>query len=263
VDTLFLQLKPFVATYLGVVNVSFPSHYGVGSDWWTRGVPVVHLDKNQHILFDDADVDWENETGNSRQSLNRKLQKQIFKEAWSPKSLRARFEHVNEAATALKRNNLGKPHELNNALSEVDELPPKYPTKMTPSVDTLNIFQMSDDDDDPKQTKKSSSQSPAMNSNTDHRADFNPWSLQLYHNQIDKFSKAKMWQDTHQFLLLEDLTSGLAYPCILDLKMGTRQHGVHASTEKRLSQERKCERSTSKKLGVRICGMQVFYIYLR
>jgi hypothetical protein len=57
--------------------------------------------------------------------------------------------------------------------------------------------------------------------------------------------------------MLENVASKFERPCVLDLKMGTRQHGDDASAEKRHRQMAKCAASTSASLGVRLCGMQV------
>ncbi|KAM8868747.1 inositol hexakisphosphate kinase 1 isoform 1-T7 [Synchiropus picturatus] len=86
----------------------------------------------------------------------------------------------------------------------------------------------------------------------------NPWSLRCHKQQLSRMRSESKDRKLFKFLLLENVVHHFSYPCILDLKMGTRQHGDDASEEKAARQIRKCEQSTSATLGVRVCGMQVY-----
>ncbi|XP_056308702.1 inositol hexakisphosphate kinase 1, partial [Danio aesculapii] len=84
----------------------------------------------------------------------------------------------------------------------------------------------------------------------------NPWSLRCHKQQLSRMRSESKDRKLYKFLLLENVVHHFKYPCILDLKMGTRQHGDDASEEKAARQMKKCEQSTSATLGVRVCGMQ-------
>ncbi|RKF77669.1 putative inositol polyphosphate kinase [Golovinomyces cichoracearum] len=73
-----------------------------------------------------------------------------------------------------------------------------------------------------------------------------------------KEARAQPGSRVEYFLLLEDLTAGMKRPCIIDLKMGSRQYGVDANYKKQQSQREKCAATTSRRLGVRVCGLQVW-----
>ncbi|NXA39671.1 IP6K3 kinase, partial [Eudromia elegans] len=96
------------------------------------------------------------------------------------------------------------------------------------------------------------------NGNQPERNSYNPWGLHCHRQHLNRMSSKYNENKLHQFLLLENVASKYNYPCILDLKMGTRQHGDDASEEKKARHIKKCEQSTSASLGVRICGMQVY-----
>jgi hypothetical protein len=266
------QLLPFVATYLGVVNVTFRPRYG--GDMMVDP-PVIMLEHNKHILGA-LDENQEGNTISNGKYFNQKLQQQIFREALSPHGIKARFAQLklipDVSKICLKDKDTKKISKEDADFEGCNQ------------SDSDAIFRMSDEDSTPtiKHTKalrnsligelspeemhdlsedQIDSSSFPTNSKGRHGAKhFNPWSAHLYNTRMAKLTERDAEQTTQQFLLLEDLTEGLIFPCILDLKMGSRQHGVHATAEKKASQERKCEKSTSKRLGVRICGMQVLYI---
>ncbi|MGH0114436.1 UNVERIFIED_CONTAM: hypothetical protein FKN15_016397 [Acipenser sinensis] len=107
---------------------------------------------------------------------------------------------------------------------------------------------------------------------TPERSSHNPWGLHCHRAQLMRMSSdskdnapykgaaALLYSLTAAsgFLLLENVASPFQLPCILDLKMGTRQHGEDASEEKKRRHMKKCEQSTSSSLGLRLGGMQVY-----
>ncbi|MBN3316004.1 IP6K2 kinase, partial [Atractosteus spatula] len=86
----------------------------------------------------------------------------------------------------------------------------------------------------------------------------NPWSMKCHQQQLQRMKENAKHRNQYKFILLENLTWRYAMPCVLDLKMGTRQHGDDATEEKKANQIRKCQQSTSAIIGVRVCGMQVY-----
>ncbi|KAM9272117.1 LOW QUALITY PROTEIN: inositol hexakisphosphate kinase 1 [Cariama cristata] len=89
---------------------------------------------------------------------------------------------------------------------------------------------------------------------------YNPWSLRCHKQQLSRMRSESKDRKLYKFLLLENVVHHFKLPCVLDLKMGTRQHGDDASEEKAARQMKKCEQSTSATLGVRVCGMQVYQL---
>ncbi|CAD5116549.1 DgyrCDS5428 [Dimorphilus gyrociliatus] len=85
----------------------------------------------------------------------------------------------------------------------------------------------------------------------------NPFSVNFCKESLKKLH-SRHGSAPRNYILLEDVTSVYSRPCVLDLKMGTRQHGDDATFEKKQLQKAKCAMSTSSSLGVRLCGMQVF-----
>ncbi|XP_069420230.1 inositol hexakisphosphate kinase 3 [Ovis canadensis] len=98
------------------------------------------------------------------------------------------------------------------------------------------------------------------NGNPTEKGSFNPWGLHCHRAHLTRLCAEYPENKRHRFLLLENVVSQYKHPCILDLKMGTRQHGDDASEEKKARHMRKCAQSTSARLGMRLCGMQVYQI---
>lgn len=314
------ELLPFTPTYLGLVNVRYPSpnrlHTG-GESSLLNGparegalfTPEVILERNPKQLVSS----WMSSTS----GVDKRLRRQILKEVLSPENLRSRQRQLEASAKQLRDSrrasaHLQRAHGHRRSRSQSDS-PTKHRgdiadeqvvflmdedeasgndhamNKKTKDYPPSTTSLLENDDDENKRTVVSASPiaiqardapleangahiSSSLEENTPY---INPWSLHVYAEQLQKFTSKSQEisaknandettsqdSDLHRFLLLEDLTFGLKYPNILDLKMGTRQHAIGVSDEKRRGQTKKVQESTSATLGVRLCGMQVTIVF--
>jgi len=99
---------------------------------------------------------------------------------------------------------------------------------------------------------------------------YNPWALKCHRDNLKKVGIHLLKAPSptldspacQQYILLENLTCKLRHPCVLDLKVGTRQYGDGASASKKLSKNAKVASTTSGLLGLRLGGMQVYQVSL-
>uniref|UniRef100_A0A087XE82 Kinase n=1 Tax=Poecilia formosa TaxID=48698 RepID=A0A087XE82_POEFO len=96
-------------------------------------------------------------------------------------------------------------------------------------------------------------------SNAAPQLEHNPLILKCQQQHLQRMKENAKHHNQYKFILLENLTWRYTIPCVLDLKMGTRQHGDDTPEEKKAIRIRRCQQSTSATLGVRLSGMQVYH----
>ncbi|KAM6928476.1 inositol hexakisphosphate kinase 1 [Xenentodon cancila] len=214
------EMKEFTPEYKGVVLVCFEGD----SDGYINLVAYPHVESN----MEGGPVDHEERDPVEREQPRRKHSRRSLHRSSSS------AEHKDERAD---RREVHDPDASDN-LAEL-----KSP-RLDPKIHSEVPFQMLD-----------------WNSGlTSEKISHNPWSLRCHKQQLSRMRSESKDRKLFKFLLLENVVHHFCYPCILDLKMGTRQHGDDASEEKAARQMKKCEQSTSATLGVRVCGMQVYQL---
>lgn len=291
------ELLPFLSQYLGVLNVTYNSHKEdllpevifeknekLLDDWksiysvdelttpspssdilekdfqqWSPNVDecnsrfkafrkrVLYEALNPHALKERIQIvdAWNKENGIEKMTISSKRPSIITSTTSAPQSprlLAALSRSMAEPTEEQRANSMTTVPSINNNETKVTYC-------SSPATTRSNTMEVSP-----------SQQPPSSARWQPRRAPTNPWSQHVYERDRQKLLQLAGEKDdvVKQFILLEDLTDEVLYPCVLDLKMGTRQHGVYASEKKVQSQTKKCAQSTSATMGIRVCGMQVY-----
>ncbi|KAK8820367.1 hypothetical protein WA577_006431 [Blastocystis sp. JDR] len=100
-----------------------------------------------------------------------------------------------------------------------------------------------------------------VNIHTLHRADslrYNNSKSDIHIDQTGGTASTNEEGKPPGYLILEDLNRYYRYPCILDIKLGTRTYWDGAPPERVERHIRVCKSTTSGALGIRLCGMRVY-----
>jgi hypothetical protein len=292
------ELLPFLSQYLGVLNVTyhhlllpeviFEKNESLLNEWKNIGAllpspsPEDRLDEKEEEEKDFQQWSPNPDECNSRYNA---FKKRVLHEALNPNALKERMQKVQDAWNKNNYNMTIMTSKIPSIITSTTSAPPST-TRLLPAEQpplhirtNSSIIPSSNTEEETKVTYSSSPLISRQNSMTEEeivaaatpstnnkahwqprRAPTNPWSQQVYERDYQKLLLQQSKDDVvKQFILLEDLTDSIEYPCVLDLKMGIRQHGVDSSESKTLSQTSKCSSSTSSALGVRVCGMQVYH----